>query len=144
MEVNLFLKKVLLLLLSTLVGILSGCSAGKLSVPSGILATDQTVADEYMTDNSFLTARYCIGNIPFLRYVGEKKCPVILSTGMSTLADVDISVQALEQGGATDISLLHCTTNYPCPFEDVNLTAMDTLKNAFGMQVGYSDHTIGI
>lgn len=53
MEVNLFLKKVLLLLLSTLVGILSGCSAGKLSVPSGILATDQTVADEYMTDNSF-------------------------------------------------------------------------------------------
>ena len=85
-----------------------------------------------------------IGNIPFLRYVGEKKCPVILSTGMSTLADVDISVQALEQGGATDISLLHCTTNYPCPFEDVNLTAMDTLKNAFGMQVGYSDHTIGI
>ena len=52
------LKKVLLLLLSTLVGILSGCSAGKLSVPSGILATDQTVADEYMTDNSFLTARY--------------------------------------------------------------------------------------
>ena len=57
-EVNLFLKKVLLLLLSTLVGILSGCSAGKLSVPSGILATDQTVADEYMTDNSFLTARY--------------------------------------------------------------------------------------
>ena len=58
MEVNLFLKKVLLLLLSTLVGILSGCSAGKLSVPSGILATDQTVADEYMTDNSFLTARY--------------------------------------------------------------------------------------
>ena len=52
------MKKVLLLLLSTLVGILSGCSAGKLSVPSGILATDQTVADEYMTDNSFLTARY--------------------------------------------------------------------------------------
>lgn len=85
-----------------------------------------------------------IGNIPFLRYVGTKKCPVILSTGMSTLSDVDISLRALEEGGARDISLLHCTTNYPCPFEDVNLKAMDTLHNAFGTRVGYSDHTIGI
>lgn len=84
-----------------------------------------------------------IGNISFLRYMGSKGLPVILSTGMSTLADVDISIHALKEGGATDITLLHCTTNYPCPFHDVNLNAMLTLKNAFHLPVGYSDHTIG-
>ena len=85
-----------------------------------------------------------IGNISYLRYIGSKKMPVILSTGMSTLSDVEESVKALKDGGASQISLLHCTTNYPCPYDNVNLKAMDTLKFAFGVQVGYSDHTIGI
>ncbi|XME02216.1 N-acetylneuraminate synthase [Lachnospiraceae bacterium C1.1] len=84
-----------------------------------------------------------IGNVSFLRYMGSKGLPVILSTGMSTLADVDISINALKEGGATDISILHCTTNYPCPYEDVNLRAMITLRDAFHLPVGYSDHTIG-
>lgn len=84
-----------------------------------------------------------IGNISFLRYMGSKGLPVILSTGMSTLADVDISINALKEGGATDITVLHCTTNYPCPYEDVNLKAMLTLRDAFHLPVGYSDHTIG-
>ncbi|WP_033170482.1 N-acetylneuraminate synthase [Selenomonas sp. ND2010] len=85
-----------------------------------------------------------VGNIPFLRYIGQKKLPVILSTGMSTLADVEMSLKALQDGGASEITLLHCTTNYPCPYAAVNLKAMDTLKNAFGLPVGYSDHTEGI
>lgn len=85
-----------------------------------------------------------VGNISYLRYIGSKKRPVILSTGMSTLADVEVSLKALREGGATDIKLLHCTTNYPCPFDSVNLKAMDTLHNAFGLEVGYSDHTVGI
>lgn len=85
-----------------------------------------------------------IGNIPYLRYMGTKRMPVILSTGMSSLGDVEISLQALRDGGATDITLLHCTTSYPCPYTDVNLKAMDTLKNAFGVEVGFSDHTVGI
>ncbi len=84
-----------------------------------------------------------IGNVSFLRYMGSKGLPVILSTGMSTLADVDISINALQEGGARDISILHCTTNYPCPYEDVNLRAMITLRDAFHLPVGYSDHTIG-
>lgn len=84
-----------------------------------------------------------IGNVPFLRYIGGKKLPVILSTGMSSLADVDISVSALREGGANDITLLHCTTNYPCPLEEVNLNAMLTLRDAFHLPVGYSDHTVG-
>lgn len=85
-----------------------------------------------------------IGNISYLRYVGSKGLPVILSTGMSSLSDVDISIRALKEGGATDITLLHCTTNYPCPKEDVNLLAMLTLRDAFHLPVGYSDHTEGI
>ncbi|MBP3817423.1 MAG: N-acetylneuraminate synthase [Butyrivibrio sp.] len=85
-----------------------------------------------------------VGNISYLRHIGSKKLPVILSTGMSTLADVEISLQALRDGGATDITLLHCTTNYPCPYDAVNLKAMDTLKHAFGLPVGYSDHTEGL
>ena len=84
-----------------------------------------------------------IGNISFLRYIGSKGLPVIMSTGMSSLADVDISITALKEGGARDITLLHCTTNYPCSFEDVNLRAMITLRNAFHLPVGYSDHTLG-
>lgn len=84
-----------------------------------------------------------IGNVSFLRYIGSKGLPIILSTGMSTLADVDISIRALKEGGATDITILHCTTNYPCPYGDVNLKAMLTLKDAFHLPVGYSDHTIG-
>lgn len=85
-----------------------------------------------------------IGNIPFLRYVGGKGLPVIISTGMSSLSDVEYSINALKDGGAGEIIILHCTTNYPCPYESVNLKAMDTLKAAFGYDVGYSDHTIGI
>ena len=85
-----------------------------------------------------------LNNIPFLRYCGSKHLPVILSTGMGTLSDVETAITALKSRGAEKIILLHCTTNYPCPFNMVNLRAMNTLKNAFGLPVGYSDHTKGI
>lgn len=84
-----------------------------------------------------------IGNVSYLRYMGSKNLPVMLSTGMSSLADVDISINALREGGAKDITVLHCTTNYPCPYEEVNLRAMVTLREAFHLPMGYSDHTIG-
>ena len=84
-----------------------------------------------------------IGNISFLRYMGSKGLPVILSTGMSTLGDVETSINALQEGGAKDITVLHCTTSYPCPYGDVNLSAMLTLQAAFHLPIGYSDHTIG-
>lgn len=85
-----------------------------------------------------------ITNIPYLRIMGSKKLPVIISSGMSTLAEVDVALAELRNAGATDIILLHCTTNYPCPMQDVNLKAMLTLKEAFKIPVGYSDHTEGI
>lgn len=84
-----------------------------------------------------------IGNIPYLRYIGARGLPIILSTGMSSLSDVELSVSALRDGGEKDITLLHCTTNYPCLFEDVNLRAMMTLRDAFHLPVGYSDHSTG-
>lgn len=85
-----------------------------------------------------------ITNIPYLRIMGSKKLPIIISSGMSTLAEVDTALSELKNAGATDITLLHCTTNYPCPMNDVNLKAMLTLKEAFKIPVGYSDHTEGI
>ena len=85
-----------------------------------------------------------IGNIPYLRYMGKQNKPIILSTGMSTIEDVEFSLKTLRESGANDISLLHCTTSYPCPYESANLKAIQTLKEKFGLRVGYSDHTMGI
>ena len=85
-----------------------------------------------------------VTNIPFLRAIGKRRQKVILSTGMSTLADVEKAYHTLMESGAKEVSLLHCTTNYPCPYNEVNLQAMQTLKAAFKCQVGYSDHTMGI
>lgn len=85
-----------------------------------------------------------ITNTPFLQYVAEKGRPVILSTGASDLGEVAAAIAALEAGGATQISLLHCVSQYPAPYEDINLRAMHTLANVFRVPVGYSDHTLGI
>jgi N-acetylneuraminate synthase/N,N'-diacetyllegionaminate synthase len=85
-----------------------------------------------------------VTNIPYLRCVGSKKVPVLLSTGMSYLSDVDIAYRTLLVEGAANISLLHCTTDYPCPYCDVNLRVLGTLKESFHCPVGYSDHTIGV
>jgi len=85
-----------------------------------------------------------VTNIPYLRKIGLKKQRVVLSTGMSTLGDVERAYSTLLTAGATSVDLLHCTTNYPCPMNEVNLKAMLTLKDAFKCEVGYSDHTMGI
>ena len=85
-----------------------------------------------------------ITNLPFLEHVGRKGRPVILSTGMSTLGEVEEAVHVLQLAGAPQVTLLHCVTEYPAPYAEVNLRAMHTLKCAFGLPVGYSDHTPGI
>jgi len=83
-------------------------------------------------------------NHRFLRYVAARGKPLVVSTGMATLGEVEEAVEVLRQAGAQEITLLHCTTAYPAPYEEVNLRAMLTLKQAFGLPVGYSDHTPGI
>jgi N-acetylneuraminate synthase/N,N'-diacetyllegionaminate synthase len=85
-----------------------------------------------------------INNISFLRKIGKTGLPIILSTGMSSLADVEKAFDTLYISGTHEITLLHCTTNYPCPMDEVNLQAMKTLSCAFKVPVGYSDHTMGI
>ncbi len=89
-----------------------------------------------------------ITNLPYLRKVGRLGKGIILSTGMSTLEDVESALRVLETAGTprSRISLLHCTTQYPAPFESVNLNAMLTMRDAFSgvAGVGYSDHTAGI
>jgi len=84
-----------------------------------------------------------ITNLPFLKQVGEKGLPVILSTGMSNLAEVDLAVDALRQAGCASLALLHCVSNYPADPADANLRAMSTMAERFALPVGYSDHTMG-
>jgi len=85
-----------------------------------------------------------ITNLPYLIKIAKLNKPVILSTGMSTMEDIRSAIKALKENGAVEITVLHCTTEYPTPFEDVNLRAMNTIMEEFGVEVGYSDHTKGI
>lgn len=84
-------------------------------------------------------------NVPLLGHMARKGRPVILSTGMSSLGEVEEAVEALEHGGlGGKIVILHCTSEYPAPYGELNLRAMRTLEQAFGYPVGFSDHTPGV
>jgi N,N'-diacetyllegionaminate synthase len=87
-----------------------------------------------------------ITNLPYLRHIGRIGREVILSTGMADLGEVEDALDILVQSGVAKekITVLHATTEYPCPMEEVNLRAMQTIRDAFGVKVGYSDHTQGI
>lgn len=95
-----------------------------------------------------------ITNLPYLRKIAQAGIPVILSTGMSTLEEISDAVEILtgksqkypteSKLSENDIIILHCNTEYPTPFCDVNLSAMDDIRKATGLRVGYSDHTVGI
>ncbi|MBN1405323.1 MAG: N-acetylneuraminate synthase [Candidatus Omnitrophica bacterium] len=85
-------------------------------------------------------------NLPLLRKIGSLKKKIIMSTGMSDICDIRSALNILISSGTPkkDITILHCNSEYPTPYEDVNLKAMLTIKNTFGVDVGYSDHTKGI
>jgi len=88
-----------------------------------------------------------ITNLPYLRYIGKMGKPIILSSGMSNLGEIETALDILINEGMylKNIRVLHCNTEYPTPMEDVNLKAMQTIATAFpGIRVGYSDHTLGI
>jgi sialic acid synthase SpsE len=85
-----------------------------------------------------------ITNLPFLRHVALKRKPVILSTGMCTLAEVADAVTAIREAGDPPLALLHCVSAYPAPPSEMNLRAMDSLRECFGRPVGLSDHSLGI
>lgn len=87
-----------------------------------------------------------ITNLPYLRHIGLRQLPVILSTGMSTMEEIGDALRVLTSTVLTKdmITVLHCTTEYPTPMQEVNLRAMQSIQEQFGVAVGYSDHTIGI
>jgi len=87
-----------------------------------------------------------ITNLPYLRHMALKGKPVVVSTGMSSLGEIEQALEVLTGAGLRNdqITVLHCNSQYPTPLEDVNLKAMLTIRDAFGVKVGYSDHTLGI
>ncbi|MEW5743966.1 MAG: N-acetylneuraminate synthase [Nitrospirota bacterium] len=87
-----------------------------------------------------------ITNLPYLRKIGGLRKKIILSTGMADMGEIEDALDVLTQAGTAkrDITVLHCTTEYPAPLKDVNLLAMITIRDAFKVSVGYSDHTNGI
>lgn len=87
-----------------------------------------------------------ITNLPYLRRIGSLGKPILMSTGMADIEEVAAAVDVLKKSGANlgEIVLLHCTTEYPAPAEETNLRAMSAMRDRFGTEVGYSDHTLGI
>ncbi|KXS40471.1 MULTISPECIES: N-acetylneuraminate synthase [unclassified Candidatus Frackibacter] len=83
-------------------------------------------------------------NLPLLKYIAKKGKPIILSTGMCTLAEVEEAVNMILATGNDRLILLHCVSNYPAKYQNVNLKAINTMRQAFKLPVGYSDHTLGI
>ncbi|MDD3603884.1 MAG: N-acetylneuraminate synthase [Kiritimatiellae bacterium] len=86
-----------------------------------------------------------ITNLPYLRAIGRSGKPVIMSTGMATTGEIGDALKVLEKSGTLRdrVMMLHCNTEYPTPMKDVNLRAMLTLRDTFGVRIGYSDHTLG-
>ena len=99
-----------------------------------------------MGQNIFKIPSGEITNLPYLRHIGSFSKRVILSTGMSNLQEVKDALELLEAAGTSksQVTVLHCTSAYPAPVIDVNLLAMRTMKEALNVEVGYSDHTLGI
>lgn len=89
-------------------------------------------------------ASFEITHIPFLKHIGKLGLPVILSTGMADLKEIEMAVNAVVSSGEDRIALLHCGIDYPAPLNSVNLKCLETLRKSFGYPVGYSDHTRGI
>ncbi len=85
-----------------------------------------------------------ITNLPYLVKIAHFGQKVIMSTGMANMAEIEDAIGILKNNGTSDITLLHCSTQYPTPFCDTNLRAMVTMRDAFGLPVGYSDHTLGM
>lgn len=85
-----------------------------------------------------------VTNLPYLLALAKTAKPVVMSTGMCEMTEIEAAINVLKENGTKEIKLLHCNTEYPTPFEDVNLKAMKTMRDVFGLEVGYSDHTKGI
>jgi sialic acid synthase SpsE len=111
-----------------------------LSTPFDLEAVDQL---DRLGVPAFKIASFEINHIPLIRHAAGKKKPLLLSTGMADLADIETALGAAASCGNRKVALLHCAINYPPRYQDVNLRAMETMRLAFDLPVGFSDHTPG-
>lgn len=111
-----------------------------LSTPFDLIAVDEL---ESAGIGAYKVASFEITHLPLLRKISATGRPIILSTGMANLEDIEIALSAIRSGGNSEVALLHCAIAYPPKFSDINLRAMDTMRQAFGLPVGFSDHTMG-
>lgn len=111
-----------------------------LSTPFDLKAVDELEAAGV---EAYKVASFEITHLPMLKKISATGKPIILSTGMASLEDIEVAMAAIRAGGTSEVALLHCAIAYPPRFEDINLRAMDTMKQAFQVPVGFSDHTMG-
>ena len=106
---------------------------------------DKTAVDflENLGNPIYKIASFEITDIPLINYIASKRKPVILSTGIATMEDIQLALETLKKGGCEDITLLKCTSAYPAPIEDANLMTILDMKQRFGVKVGLSDHSEG-
>jgi len=107
---------------------------------------DKTAVDflEQFSPPAYKIASFEIQDIPLIEYAASKGRPMIMSTGIAELEDIELAVQTCRDAGNNDITLLKCTSSYPAPIEEVNLATIPDLKQRFGVEAGLSDHTLGI
>ncbi len=106
---------------------------------------DKTAVDflESLNNPIYKIASFEITDIPLIKYIASKHKPIILSTGIAMIEDIDLALKTIRGEGCDDITLLKCTSAYPAPIEDANLLTIPDMKKRFGCKVGLSDHTVG-
>jgi len=126
--------------------LIAHCTARNIGFFSTGFDVDSVDLLESLGQNRFKIPSGEITNMPYLKHIGRLGKEVIISTGMATLGEIEDAIEVLEHAGTPRslMTILHCTTEYPTPMDDVNLHAMQSLHTAFGVSVGYSDHTSGI
>ena len=119
------------------------CNIGFLSSGFDIESVDFLAS---LGQNLFKIPSGEITNLPYLRHIGQLGKAVVMSTGMASLGEIEAAIDVLEEAGTPreKLTVLHCTTEYPTPMNEVNLRAMTSIKTVFNVSVGYSDHTLGI
>jgi len=111
-----------------------------LSTPFDLKAVDEL--EKFVS--AYKIASFEITHLPLLEYVAKKRKPIILSTGVADLSDIELALDTIYGQGNKDVILLHCAINYPPKYDDLNLRSIQTMRQAFQLPIGFSDHTLGI